>query len=64
MCEQDTEAARHVTRFLAESIARACRFNKSHACFDADLQAYVKDPMVNSDHKERLAGLDTYQKVC
>ena len=53
-CAEDPEAARHVTRFLAQSVARACRFNKSHACFNTDLQAYIKDPMVGRDFKKAL----------
>ena len=64
MYAEDAEAARHVNTFLAESVARACRFNKSHACFDADLQAHVKSPMVTPKYKEMLAGMDTYKKVC
>lgn len=62
-CAEDEEAAGHINRFLAESVARACRYNKSHACFEADLQAHINEPMVKPEYRTLLKGLNTYRKV-
>ena len=63
MSAEDKEAARQVTRYLAEQVAHACRFNTSHACFEAGVQAYSQDSMVKPEFREKIARLATYKKV-
>jgi hypothetical protein len=63
ICAEDKEAARQVTRYLAAQVAHACRFNMSHACFEAGVQAYSQDPMVKPEFREKIAQLATYKKV-
>ena len=52
-----------MNKFLAEELARACRYNKSHNCFTADLQAFKSSQYVDAAIKRGLQGLDTYAKV-
>ena len=52
-----------VTKFLAEEVARACRNNKTHACFTSDLQAFKNSSYVYEEIKQGLQGFDTYAKV-
>lgn len=61
MCLEDKDAADAVNKFLAEELARACRFNKSHNCFTADLKACSEH--LSEAIKDGLQGLDTYAKV-
>ena len=63
MCQEDKDAADDVNKFLAEELARACRFNKSHNCFSADLQAFRNSKHVDDAIKQGLKGLGTYAKV-
>ena len=63
MCPEDEATAANVNKFLAEELARACRYNKSHNCFTADLQAFKSSKHVDAAIKRGLQGLDTYAKV-
>ncbi|CAL8470203.1 g9745 [Coccomyxa elongata] len=63
VCPEDPAAAEAVNIFLAEELARSCRYNKSHAAFTADLLAFKNNPHVSAEIKEGLKGLDTYEKV-
>ncbi|CAL8465844.1 g5380 [Coccomyxa elongata] len=63
VCQEDQDAVDAVNKFLAEELARACRFNKSHSCFTADLQAFRSSEHVEKAMKDGLKGLDTYAKV-
>ena len=63
VCQEDQDAADAVNKFLAEELARACRFNKSHSCFTADLQAFRSSEHVDKAMKDGLKALDTYAKV-
>lgn len=63
ICPEDPVAAAAVNKFLGEELARACRYNKSHNCFTADLRAFKCSEHVDAAIKEGLHGLDTYAKV-
>lgn len=63
LCPEDAATAAAVNRYLAEELARACRYNKSHNCFTADLQAFKCSQHVDDAIKKGLQGFDTYAKV-
>lgn len=52
-----------MNKFLADELARACRYNKSHNCFTADLHAFMCNQHVDDAIKMALQGLNTYAKV-
>ncbi len=62
-CSEDAGAAKVVNEYLAEEVARACRNNKTHNCFSADLQAFKGSEHVKDAIKLGLAGLETYAQV-
>jgi len=53
------------TDFLAREVLRAKKFNKSQACFDADLREILTARYYKLDGKmrEEVGHLDTYAKV-
>ena len=57
LCPEDAAAAAAVNRFLAEELARTCCYNKSHACFTADLKRIQVQPARDRCHQEGTPGL-------
>ncbi len=58
VCPEDeaAAAASAINKFLAEFVARARKFNKSHKCFTADQQAYKNSEHVDDAFKNGLKG--------